>query len=484
MKGKDMASQNKFLRFLYDKSPSALKEYMTSVYSKKRSRIKYGPKYFEYFSELEKSQWLSKEKIQYIQELKIQRLMNYSLKYIPYYKMLFEKIGMSENDIKSIDDLKKIPLLTKDLVRKNDKSLRSIHYRDPRIVERFQTSGTTGKAMDVYASYDYIQMEKAFQWLHRLWGGVKMGDSQVTFVGYTIIPFKKKSPPFWVYDSIENRTFFSLHHMTKENLRYYAEHLEELKPLFITGYPMAISIMATYLLDAGIKIRPLKAVFTASETLMSHQRKIIEEVFKCKVFDWYGQTEFTANIVQCEHGNYHIKPEYGVVEILKSDGTRAKPGEMGEIVATGLNNFAMPFIRYYTGDTAVTKEGKCPCGRGGVLISKITGRVEDIIVTPDGRFITRLDFIFKDMKNVMEAQLVQDTPNHLIVKIVKKSEYCKEDERKILLNIHEHLGKEMSVDLEGVEEIPRSDSGKFRYVISKVPLNFLGIKQPGNSLKE
>ena len=101
-----MASQNKFLRFLYDKSPSVFKEYMTSAYSKKRSKIKYGFKYFEYFSELEKSQWISKEKILYIQELKIQKLINYSLKYIQYYKMLFEEMNLSENDIKSIDQKK------------------------------------------------------------------------------------------------------------------------------------------------------------------------------------------------------------------------------------------------------------------------------------------------------------------------------------------------------------------------------------------
>ena len=472
------------IKYIYENGPAKLQNLMTTLYSQKRSKLKYGPNFYEYLSALEKTQWLSNEELKILQNMKIQKLMDYIIGFVPYYKILFDNHSISGKEIKNPKDLKKIPILKKDMVRENKKAIRSTQYLNSKFLEKFQTSGTTGKAIDVYISRDCLQMEKAFQWLHRLWGGVKMGDSQAAFVGYTIIPFKKKSPPFWVYDGIENRTFFSLHHMTKENLKYYAEHLKELKPLFITGYPMAISIMATYLLDAGIKIRPPKAVFTASETLMSHQRKIIEEVFKCKVFDWYGQTELTANIVQCEHENYHIKPEYGVVEILKSNGTKAKPGEMGEIVATGLNNFAMPFIRYYTGDTAVPKEGKCPCGRGGVLISKIIGRVEDIIVTPDGRFITRLDFIFKGMKNVMEAQLVQDTPNHLIVRIVKKSKYCKEDERKILLNIHEHLGKEMSIEIEGVEEIPRSASGKFRYVISKVPLNFLSIKQPGNSLKE
>jgi len=478
-----MASYNKFLRFLYDKSPFSLKNYMTSMYSKKRSKIKYGAKYFDFFSKLEKSQWFSTENIKDLQESKMQRLLNYSLKYIPFYKKLFEEINLSEYDIRSIEDLKKIPILTKDSVRGNEETLRSTQYKASKSVEKFQTSGTTGKAINIYASYDYIQMEKAFQWLHRSWAGINIGDAQATFVGYPVIPFNKKSPPFWVYDRTENRTFFSLHHMTKENLKYYAKHLKELKPLFITGYPTAIYIMATYLLDSPIDINSPKAVFTASETLMAHQRKAIEEAFKCKVFDWYGQTEFTANIVQCAYGNYHIKPEYGIVEILNRKGAPAKSGEPGEIIASGLNNLAMPFIRYRTGDTAIPKDGKCPCGRAGALISKINGRIEDIIITPDKRFITRLDFIFKGLKNIVEAQLIQSTPDHLIVKIVKKNEYSKKDEKTIISNLREHLGTEINIEFKSVAEIPRTATGKFQYVISKVPVDFLDIKQPSKLLK-
>jgi phenylacetate-CoA ligase len=209
---------------------------------------------------------------------------------------------------------------------------------------------------------------------------------------------------------------------------------------------------------------------------------VIEQAFGCHVFDWYGNVELVANIVQCEAGNYHIKPEYGVVEILNPDGSPSQPGQVGELVCTGLNNPAMPFVRYRVGDTAVRKEGPCPCGRGGRLVERITGRTEDVIVTPDGRYLSRLDFVFKGLLNVEEAQMIQETADHLRVRIVKRPGYTQQDTGRILANLRERMGTGINVDLEFVERIPRTASGKFRYVISKAPLDLAGARQTGEVL--
>src|SRR5262249_31787995 len=151
-------------------------------------------------------------------------------------------------------------------------------------------------------------------------------------------PAKQKRPPFWIYDRLENRTFFSLQHLSQDNVPAYADELARVNPRLIVGYPTAIYLVAFYLCDAGISsIRP-SGVFTASETLLSHQRKTIEQAFGCKVMDLYGQCECTGMIMQCAHGNYHVQEEYGVVEILDGNGTPAKPGETGELICTGLNN--------------------------------------------------------------------------------------------------------------------------------------------------
>jgi len=477
-----MAYGNRVTRWLYNHSPIHVQDFMTTVYSRGRSKVKYGPKFHEYLTDLERTQWYNNDELQVLQDEKIRRLIWYAYRYVPYYQLLFNEMGIAPQHIRSTADIKCLPYLEKSTVQARLGDFRSLQYRDSRSIEHFQSSGTTGKALDVFVTHDCLQMEKAFSWLHRSWGGVKQGDRLATFVGFPVKPVGRKHPPFWVYDRIENRMMFSLQHMSKANLSAYADQLSRFRPVFISGYPTAVYLMALYLCDAGItSVRP-KAVFTASETLLAHHRPVIEQAFSCRVYDWYGAVELIANIVQCESGSYHIKPEYGVVEILNPDGTPAIPGQVGELVCTGLNNMAMPFIRYRIGDTAVPKDGVCPCGRGGILVERITGRIEDVIVTADGRYMSRLDFVFKGLPSVEEAQMIQETPDNLRLRIVRRPAYTEQDTAKILSNLQERLGTYLKVDLEFVERIPRTSNGKFRYVISKVPLDLAGAKQTGEVL--
>jgi phenylacetate-CoA ligase len=153
---------------------------------------------------------------------------------------------------------------------------------------------------------------------------------------------------------------------------------------------------------------------------------------------------------------------------------------VGEIVCTGLNNLAMPFIRYRTGDTAVPKVGHCTCGRGGALVDKITGRLEDVIVTPDGRFLSRLDFVFKELPQILEAQIIQETRSSLRIRVVPREGGLSDaDKIRISSNLRERVGDEVRIQFDLVDSIPRLANGKFRYVISKVPMGLQGIRQTG-----
>ncbi len=477
-----MAFGNRLTRWIFNHGPSSMRDVMTTIYSRGRSKVKYGPKFYEYLSDLERTQWYSNDQLQSIQNEKLRRMIRYVGQHVPYYQGTFQKWGIRPESIVSRDDLNILPYLEKSTVQSLLGEFRSVLYRDPHIVEHFQSSGTTGKALDVYVSKECLQMEKAFTWLHRGWGGIKLGDKAAVFVGSPVVPVGRKTPPFWVHDRVEDRMFFSLQHMSKTNLLAYSDHLSRFQPIFIAGYPTAIYLMALWLCDtSNSSVRP-KAVFTASETLLPHQRQVIEQAFSCRVFDWYGAVELIANIVQCEHGNYHIKDEYGIVEILDEDGKPTLPGQVGELVCTGLNNMAMPFIRYRVGDTAIPKDGTCLCGRGGRLVERITGRIEDVIVTPDGRYLSRLDFVFKGILNVEEAQMIQDARDHLRVRIVRRPSYTEQDTAQILFNLQERLGDGIHFEIEPVERIPRTDNGKFRYVISKVQLDLTGALQTGEVL--
>lgn len=479
-----MAIGNRLTRSIYDHTPAAVRTLMTFVYSRGRSKLKYGPEFREYLADLERSQWYSEDELQSLQDDKVRWLANDVLPQVPYYRDLFRESGAVPEEITSASDLARLPLLDKSLLQSRPNDFISQQYAGDKTVQHLQTSGTTGKALDVYATREMVQFDRAATWLHRSWVGIKPGDRMASFVGFPVVPLRRTRPPFWVRDPAENRAFFSLLHMSATNLPAYARHLAEFRPVVIQGYPSAVYVMALYLVDAGVTdVRP-KAVFTGSETLLPYQRSVIEQAFGCGVFDHYGSTEYVANIVQCESGSYHVKSEYGVVEILKPDGSSALPGEEGEIVATGLNNAAMPMVRYRLGDRVVPKSGRCDCGRAGRLVEQITGRVEDIIVTADGRHIGRLDFVFKGIDHVAEAQLIQDSPEHLQVLVVPRVEYVDGDSRRILGALRERLGSDMRIEIRQVDHIPRTAGGKFRYVVSHVPVDFSGGRQAGDVLEQ
>jgi phenylacetate-CoA ligase len=176
-----------------------------------------------------------------------------------------------------------------------------------------------------------------------------------------------------------------------------------------------------------------------------------------------------ANIVECELGELHLKLEHSFVEILNDKNEEVKPGEEGRLVCTGFGNYAFPLIRYDIKDIVrLSKNQKSKCGRGGIIIEEIIGRVEDYVVTPDGRYIGRLDHIFKDSVNVREAQLVQKDVNELLIRIVPEKSYSSEDEKKIFDEVKLRLGSSMRIRIEYVDKIEREKNGKFRFVINEL----------------
>ena len=252
-----------------------------------------------------------------------------------------------------------------------------------------------------------------------------------------------------------------------------------MRPDLINGYPSSIYLLASYLNTQGIiSVRP-KAVYVNSETLFDYQRASLESAFGCMVFNWYGNTEQTGHIVECEKGALHIKSDHSLIEIIREDGESARPGEMGEIVSTGFGNYATPLIRYATGDMACISDRRCSCGRSGPIVEVLMGRVEDIVVTPDGRHVGRLDHVFKDMFNVLEAQIVQNTVDVVCVRMVKRPGFGEADMHLLERELRLRLGSIIQLKYEFVDRIPRLPNGKFHFVISKVPVQIAGARQTG-----
>lgn len=457
------------LRNLYYRCPPVLKEWLALIYSHHKHNDRYGGKFEAQLAELERNTNRSFEETAEDQLARTKQMLMHAGANIPYYRALFQSIEFEPQSLQSLADLRRIPLLDKETVREQHDQLIAESAVGRTIA--MHTSGTTGKALHFIVSQEANQRSYACIWFHYGWACIQRGDRVATLAGHPVVAPDRSRAPYWIHDRLENELFFSSQHITPHTLPLYADALAHFEPVLIRGYPSSIYLVALYLLEAGREdIRP-SAVFTSSETLLDFQRNVIEQAFGCKAYSYYGNGERVANLLQCRNGNFHVVTEVCVVEVLRPDGSPAAAGEPGELVCTSLIDLAMPFIRYRIGDTGVLGAGQCVCGRNTPTLSSLTGRVEDIVITPDGRHVGRLGgLIFKDTLNIKEAQILQKEINSILVKIVPRRGYSPIDDRVILDSLRLRLGSEIQIRIQIVDHIPRTAAGKYRFVISNVPV--------------
>jgi len=450
---------------LYNASPSLIKDALATVYGLQQRHARYGDDFVNHLALLLQLQYWPQEALLAYQREQMRLFLQKTVPVTPYYASRPEYAAAAENG-----DLSNLPLLPKSVVKNNpaeflNSDLKNIPHR------MVHTSGTTGQALVFPMANSCFQREYAYKQIHYSWGKVSLLNRQpfAFCAGHPVADPGRRRPPFWTRDSANNHLFMSSYHLSDENLPHYIRELERFQPAMLGGYPSSIYLLALAAQKAGgCRVRP-KAVYTFSETLLDYQRALIEEIFGCRVFNWYGNTEICANIVECECGELHMKLEHSYVEVLNDENKPCSPGETGRLVCTGFGNPAFPLVRYEIGDV-VTLSGiqQAACGRGGILVEKVLGRVEDYIVTPDGRLVGRLDHLFKDSVNVAEAQICQQDRNEVVLKIVKKDLYGDRDEKAVLREARTRLGKEIGIKFEYVDSIPRAAGGKFRFIHSTI----------------
>lgn len=413
------------------------------------------------------TQWLSKAELKHYQSQKLSALIHHAYQHVPYYHKLFDSLHLSPDDILEPADLQKLPLLRKQDVRKHLDELFATNI-DRRKMNAMPTSGTTGSPITVYVTSHNAATERALNLRMRAWAGWSVEQKRATFTGYSVVPQGPQSLPWWREDWPEHRLFLSPYHMTHENMGQYIEAIRTFQPSVIEGYPSYIGFLAQELENRNEQLH-VQAVFTSSETLFPHQRQTIEERFG-KVFDWYGLTERAASAAQCEQSDgYHVNAEKTIVEIVRSDGNVAYPGEHGEIVGTNLEEFGMPLIRYCSGDVSSLREQPCACGRSLPLIEQIQTRVDDIITTSDGRLINPapLAGLFRS-RSIDRGRIIQEDLTHYIVQILPATGYRESDSAQIVKGMHTVLGADVQIRVDIVDRIPCQGNGKYPFIISKV----------------
>jgi phenylacetate-CoA ligase len=178
---------------------------------------------------------------------------------------------------------------------------------------------------------------------------------------------------------------------------------------------------------------------------------------------------------ECGKGpGLHLSSEIGIAEVLDDHDQPVPPGSHGRLVGTGLVNRAMPLLRYEIGDVSALNPERCPCGRGLPRLDPVTTKAEDIVVTPDGRLVSSstLTHPFKPLHQVARSQIVQEAPDHIRIRIVPRTGYGEADTRHLIEEMRRRLGAGVRIDVEIVDDIPVGATGKYRWVVSRVPLRF------------
>ena len=425
-----------------------------------RTPFKRGPLFHNQLQTLLKYRELDVQARQFQQMDYLNQIINYAEK-TSYYKELLLDSKQFNNPI---DRLKTIPLLEKETLRTSYKKF----CRNIFPTFSSYTSGTTGTPLILKRNLFGVAREEAgfFSWFCS--AGWKPNLEMIVLRGDLVTPAWKTEPPFGIYDIIGNRIVLSSFHLADRTIPWYLNIFKKTNAKFLNAYPSSAYILADFIRRnkdiANIAPLKLKAVFLASESVYDYQKEIINE-FLGPVHSHYGSAERCTWMTTCSAGCYHEDTSYGYVEYMPLYDN------MYEIVATGFTNNNMPLLRYRTGDIAIEPFGwhdNCECGRPGPGCKTIIGRIDDLFITETGHKIGRLDHIFKNVQNIIAAQIIQHSLTDVEFIIVKATGYTNDIEQQLLSNFYKYVPNAPIPRFSYVSNIPANFNGKFRAVISYV----------------
>ncbi len=404
----------------------------------------------KYVKEIEGMYAMSPSELKKRQEQKFIDIFRKAYDKSSFYHQLYCDAGIKKEDIKSLDDIKKLPIITKEQVKQ---------YADDMVVcprwklLKNHTSGTTGTPLMVYEDWPSIWREQAYFYCYRKRCGYKYGQPIVSLRGNL-----GKADTF-LKVHLSNTLYLSSYNINEKTTELYHQKIQAHNPVAIEGYPSSLFRLASLFRDKGIELN-IPVTFTSSETLLDNQRFLIEKQFHTQIYDHYGTTERTIRLSEAlDHSCYYEDPGYSINEYL----------EDGE-VTTSLINQSFPLIRYRGNDIIETikVDGN---NKEHLAIKKIHGRNEDYLICKDGTYIKRLGFIFKKTDHVNAAQLIQNEKGKVRIKIVPDPDFNKSDSQSIKESLWERVGKGnliIDIELVSLNELTYTSSGKFKYIINNI----------------
>lgn len=417
---------------------------------------------------LEASQWWTSQQLRELQLTRLRSLLTHVDRHVPYYRELFREHGVRVEKITSVEDISRIPYLTKPLIRANAEALKSEVAGG---LMRFNTGGSSGEPLIFFLGRERVSHDVAEKWRATRWWGVDIGDPEIVVWG-SPIELGTQDRLRSIRDKLLRSELLPAFEMSEARLDWFIERIQERRPRMLFGYPSALAHIARHAEKRGADMAGIgvRVAFVTSERLYDDQRERISRVFGCPVANGYGGRDAGFIAHECPAGSMHIGAEDIIVEIVDADGRPLPAGHAGEIVVTHLATRDFPFIRYRTGDIATLGISSCACGRTLPVLQEIQGRTTDFVVAQDGTVMHGLSLIYvlRDLAGISSFKIVQESVDLTRVMIVADSRFDELTAGRVTDAMKQRLGPSVEIRIERVDEIPAERSGKFRHVVSHV----------------
>ncbi|MFK5878235.1 MAG: hypothetical protein QM478_01930 [Flavobacteriaceae bacterium] len=377
---------------------------------------------------------------------RFKRLINRVFDNNKFYKKLYAEHGIEKSSIKTLDDIKKLPIINKQIVVKHSKLIKQ---GVPLLIGKGYTSGTTGTPLEVYRSYNSILTENAYVWWYRIKSGLNPKDRKISIRG------DLDRNKLYFLDKYSNTLHISSFALNSTNIKEIVKLIKEFNPKAALGYPSSLFTISSWLLENNEELFiPLS--FTSSESLLFFQEEKIKKAFNTNIFDWYGNSERTIALYRDEN-KYYEPVLYSINEY-----------NVENVITTSLIGDYFPLIRYEVNDKIINLND-FNFKKKSTTISSIQGRIEEYIVLPDGSKVgsAALSLIFKDI-DILNSQIIQNDKMSLVFNIVPGKHFS--GKNKLLIKIQRKLGNSIQIYINLVEksDILLTKSGKYKLVISKI----------------
>ncbi|MGD1892057.1 MAG: hypothetical protein ACFB15_15900 [Cyclobacteriaceae bacterium] len=392
---------------------------------------------------LDQKDW-SAERLKEKQNQSFLRLLTKSVSRSKFYKKYYADHGVDLSQIKSVEDIHLLPIITKDHVRKNTSD---IVVGNTFTKAKGRTSGSAGTPLMVYRDYNSTLIEGAYSWAQRSLFGYQPGMKVISLRG-NLYRHEMK----W-YDPYFNCLYLSSFNLKEENADFYYQQIKQFSPYAILAYPSSVEILANFFSAKGHTLN-VPYIFTSSEQVYPHQRAKVEQTFNTTIVDWYGNAERTIAIEQRENKEYYELPLYSVNEYKENC-----------VITTGLISSSFPLIRYQVDDRIIpdTKSSK-------FRIKEILGRHDDLLVLPDGTKVGRFGAAFLDIHGLEYAQIHQKVQESFLINLVVNDMFDKASLTQIQAGMAKIAGNNISYEIKYVkeEDIVRTSAGKYKLVINEL----------------